>query len=106
MHNFVVPLNFREQAAVALVVGCAVNSLLPARLGELFRADFCKRQYGVKRSLVLGTIAIERLMDGIFVVTALVIGIVFARALQDRHLARLARHTRRDPVAERGGCAA
>ena len=76
--NFVVPLNFR-QVAVALVVGYAVNSLLPARLGELFRADFCKRQYGVKRSLVLGTIAIERLMDGIFVVTALVIGIVFAQ---------------------------
>jgi hypothetical protein len=76
--NFVAPLNFK-QVAVALVVGYAVNMVLPARLGELFRADFVKRQYHVQRSVALGTIAIERLMDGVFVLAALAIGVAFAK---------------------------
>lgn len=75
--NFVAPLSFR-QVAVALIVGYAVNTILPARLGELFRADFVKRQYDVQRSIALGTIAIERLMDGVFVLSALAIGVFFA----------------------------
>jgi hypothetical protein len=33
--------------AETLVVGCAFNNLLPARLGELFRADYAKRRFGV-----------------------------------------------------------
>jgi uncharacterized protein (TIRG00374 family) len=69
-----VPLRIRQVAA-ALLAGYAVNALLPARLGELFRADFCRRQYGASRTVVLGTIMVERFTDGIIVLCALVVGI-------------------------------
>ena len=77
--NAVVQLRL-SQVAVTLLVGYAANSVLPARLGELFRADFCRREYHVPRSTVLGTIAIERLTDGIIVLAALLIGIVAVHA--------------------------
>lgn len=64
------------QVSVALLTGYAVNALLPARLGELFRADFCRRQYGVSRTKVFGTIMIERFTDGVVVLVALAIGVV------------------------------
>ena len=64
-----------RQVSVALLVGYAVNVLLPARVGELFRADFCRRQYDVSRTKVLGSIMIEQFNDGVTVLVALAIGI-------------------------------
>lgn len=58
-----------------LVVGYTVNNILPARLGEIFRADYAKRRCGLTRSTVLGTIAIERLCDGVIVVLCLAGGL-------------------------------
>src|SRR5690348_5314325 len=46
-----------------LLVGYAANYVLPARLGELVRADFIGRRYGVSRLAVIGTIVVERLFD-------------------------------------------
>jgi uncharacterized protein (TIRG00374 family) len=74
----VVPLRIRHVAA-ALLTGYAVNALLPARLGELFRADFCRRQYGASRTMILGTIMVERFTDGIIVLSALAVGIAAAK---------------------------
>jgi uncharacterized protein (TIRG00374 family) len=68
-----------RQVATALLTGYAVNALLPARLGELFRADFCRRQYGASRTVVLGTIMLERFTDGIIVLCALALGIATVR---------------------------
>lgn len=62
--------------AEALVVGYAVNNLLPARLGEFFRADYLGRRHGLARSAVLGTIAIERLFDGVIVLAVFIAGLV------------------------------
>ena len=59
-----------------LLVGYAVNNILPARLGELFRADYMSRQTGASRSAVLGTIVIERLFDAAMVVLGLAIGLL------------------------------
>lgn len=59
----------------ALVVGYAVNNVLPARLGEIFRADFLRRRFDVSRSAALGSIIVERLMDGMSVVVLLGIGL-------------------------------
>lgn len=59
----------------ALIVGYAINFILPARLGELFRADYAKWRFGVTRSAVLGSIVIERLSDGITVVLFLLVGL-------------------------------
>jgi hypothetical protein len=66
------------QVGQALITGYAVNVLLPARLGELFRADFCRRQYGVSRTKVLGTIMVERFTDGVVVLVALGVGVLAA----------------------------
>lgn len=63
-----------------LIVGYAVNNVLPARLGELFRADYAKRRCGLTRSAVLGTIVIERLCDGFAVVFCLAGGLVLLGA--------------------------
>lgn len=65
-----------RQVGVALLTGYAVNALLAARLGELFRADFCRRQYGVSRTAIIGSIMLERFTDGVIVLTALSVGVV------------------------------
>ena len=75
--NTITSLTYRNVAA-ALVCGYMVNNLLPAKLGELYRADFVKRRHGIARTKVLGTIFIERMMDATAVSMALVIGLVMA----------------------------
>jgi uncharacterized protein (TIRG00374 family) len=56
-----------------LLVGYAVNVLLPARLGELFRAEYTARITRINRSRILGSIFVERLAD-LAVVLVLFIG--------------------------------
>jgi uncharacterized protein (TIRG00374 family) len=63
-----------------LVLGYAVNNLLPARLGELFRADYAKRRLAISRSAVLGSIFVERAMDGLTVVGLLAFGLLVLRS--------------------------
>ncbi len=59
----------------ALTAGYAANYLLPARIGELFRADYASRLFPVDRLTLLGTIFAERICDGLILVTALWAGI-------------------------------
>ena len=63
--------------AIALLVGYAVNNILPARLGELFRANFVRQNHRVPRSAVIGSIVVERVLDGLLAVIGLVIGGLF-----------------------------
>ncbi|MEX2236003.1 MAG: lysylphosphatidylglycerol synthase transmembrane domain-containing protein [Dehalococcoidia bacterium] len=48
-----------------VVIGSMVNNVLPARAGELVRTYVLGQRYGVKKMTVLGTVAIDRLFDGI-----------------------------------------
>src|SRR6516164_3456461 len=64
--------------ARALLVGYGLNAVMPARLGELFRAEFFKKTSGLSRVWGLTSIVIERLFDGITVVCCLGIGLLFA----------------------------
>src|SRR5215472_15838854 len=64
--------------ARVLVVGYGLNTIMPARLGELFRAEFFKKTYGLPRVPVLTSIVVERLFDGLMVVGCLAIGLVLA----------------------------
>lgn len=66
--------------ARALLVGYGLNAIMPARLGELFRAEFFKKTYGLSRVWGLTSIVIERLFDGITVVSCLGAGLLFAAA--------------------------
>src|SRR3984893_10238714 len=66
--------------ARALLVGYGLNAIMPARLGELFRAEFFKKTYGLSRVWALTSIVIERLFDGLTVVTCLGIGLLLSTA--------------------------
>lgn len=62
-----------------LLLGFFMNNILPARAGELVRAHMGAKFTGTTRTLVLATIVMERLVDGLtislmFVVFALGIG--------------------------------
>src|ERR1700751_5551008 len=66
--------------ARALLVGYGLNAVMPARLGELFRAEFFKKTFGLSRVWGLTSIVIERLFDGITVVCSLALGLLCAAA--------------------------
>jgi uncharacterized protein (TIRG00374 family) len=65
--------------AETLLVGYAVNNVLPARLGEVFRADYAARRLPVGRAGAFGSIIAERLLDGVVIVGLLWIGLVLTR---------------------------
>jgi len=69
-----------QNVGETLVIGYAANNLLPARLGELLRADLGKRLFGLSRSTVLGSIMLERLFDGLTIVLILIVGLVMVGA--------------------------
>jgi uncharacterized protein (TIRG00374 family) len=52
-------------AAKVLILGFFMNNILPARAGEFVRAHMGAQVTGEKRTLVLATIASERLADGL-----------------------------------------
>ena len=66
--------------ARALLVGYGLNAIMPARLGELFRAEYFKKTFGLSRVWGLTSIVIERLFDGLTVVCCLGAGLLFAAA--------------------------
>jgi glycosyltransferase 2 family protein len=64
----------------ALLVGYGLNAVMPARLGELFRAEFFKKTFGLSRVWGLTSIVIERLFDGVMVMGCLGVGLLSAAA--------------------------
>lgn len=62
-----------------LIIGYMANNLLPARAGEIVRAYVLGEQHGVPKMAALGTVAVERLFDGLtllgfLAVTVLLLG--------------------------------
>ena len=73
--------------AETLVVGYAVNTLLPARLGEVARAAYAKRRLAIGRARVFGSIVIERLLDLVAIATCLGCGLfAFSRVAGEQRL--------------------
>jgi len=62
----------------ALVVGYGLNAIMPARLGELFRAEIVKKDLGLSRASTLSSIVVERLFDGLTVIGCLGLGLLLA----------------------------
>jgi glycosyltransferase 2 family protein len=63
-----------KQSFKAVVLGYAANNVLPARLGELVRAQVTAKSSGIKRSTALASILVERILDGCAIVCLLLIG--------------------------------
>ena len=55
-----------------VVIGYMANNLLPARTGELVRAYIMDKKHGLSIMATLGTIAVERLFDGLVLVVFLI----------------------------------
>jgi uncharacterized protein (TIRG00374 family) len=53
------------ETASVMTIGLAANNLLPARAGELVRVVLLNQRHGVDRLAALGTIAVERAVDGV-----------------------------------------
>ena len=69
------PIPYRSALAY-LCIGYLANAVLPARLGDLTRAYLAGGALGIARLGVLGTILVERLADGFFILFAvLVLGV-------------------------------
>jgi glycosyltransferase 2 family protein len=66
--------------ARALVIGYGCNTIIPARLGELCRAEFLKMELGLSRLGTSSSIVVERLFDGLTVVACLGVGLLLAAA--------------------------
>lgn len=48
-----------------VVIGYAANNILPLRAGELIRAELLRERHGADRLTGLGTIVVERVLDGL-----------------------------------------
>ncbi|MDD2228294.1 MAG: lysylphosphatidylglycerol synthase transmembrane domain-containing protein [Candidatus Cloacimonetes bacterium] len=62
----------------ALIYGFMLNQLLPAKIGEVARAEYLTRKKKFSRSYLLGTIAIERAFDLIIIVMFLGVSVLFS----------------------------
>ncbi len=59
----------------AVVLGYAANNVLPARLGEIVRAQAIGQKCQISRSLALASIFVERVFDGLVLTCLLYLGI-------------------------------
>ncbi|MEO5705230.1 MAG: lysylphosphatidylglycerol synthase transmembrane domain-containing protein [Candidatus Limnocylindrales bacterium] len=74
----IAPVALRRSVAY-LAIGYFANSLLPARLGDVARAFLAGRAFDISRLTVLGTIVVERLADGVFILAVVaVLGLTVA----------------------------
>ena len=66
-----------------LFLGWFVNSLVPAKLGDLYRSYLVKRRFGISMSRTVGVVVAERLLDLIVVFGLLVVGgyVAFGRTV-------------------------
>jgi len=68
-----------RRSTAYLAIGYFANSILPARLGDLARALLAGRAFNVSRLAVLGTIVVERLADGLFILAVVAtLGLIVA----------------------------
>lgn len=54
-----------------------LNIFLPARAGDIFRGYYFGQKYDISKLRAIGTVAAERILDGLTVVGILLLGIIF-----------------------------
>ena len=86
----VAPLAPRDVLPTVLA-GYTANNILPLRTGELVRAYLLGRAYGVRKSAVLASIAVERLFDGLTMLAFLLLAMTaISPTAELRRLAQVA----------------
>src|SRR3990170_3409265 len=66
-----------------VIIGLMANNLLPARAGELVRAYVLGERERVSKAASLGTIAVDRLFDGLTLVPMMVIVVAFVGSSEE-----------------------
>lgn len=61
-----------------VLIGYAANNVLPVRGGEVVRAGLLQRRHGAPWALGLGTILVERVLDGIVLAVFLAVAVALA----------------------------
>ena len=72
--RLMLPQLSRHGAMGGVMIGYAANNLLPARLGEIVRAQLVGTVEGIRRTTTLSSIVFERVLDGFVIVILLFIG--------------------------------
>lgn len=65
-----------KQATGPLLVGFMVNSLLPARVGEVARALLLSRKTGIPRATSIATVVLARLFDGLVITLMAILAMI------------------------------
>jgi uncharacterized protein (TIRG00374 family) len=74
-----------------VIIGYMANNVLPLRAGELVRSYLVSKQYGVRKTSVLATIAVERIFDGFTMLGFMLVATIFVSFTSElQHLAILA----------------
>ena len=68
-------LSLRDLLA-SVFVGYMANNVLPARVGEIYRAHFLGRRARMSRSGVAASIVVERTLDGLMLVCVILLVLV------------------------------
>ena len=76
-----------DKVTMAFLSGYAVNNVLPAKLGEPFRADLLGRLGGVSRLSAFGSIIVERMFDMLMVLGMTAWGVLMVSSLHADTLA-------------------
>jgi uncharacterized protein (TIRG00374 family) len=58
------------------LMGFGVNNVMPIRAGELVRAWLLMHSHGVRPAATIGSIVVERILDGLFLCLILVVGLL------------------------------
>jgi uncharacterized protein (TIRG00374 family) len=74
-----------------VVIGYMANNVLPLRAGELVRSYLIGQQFGVRKTPVLATIAVERIFDGLTMLGFMLVATIFVSFTSElQHLAIIA----------------
>lgn len=58
------------------LTGAALNIILPARAGDIFRAYYVGQKYNANKVKIFGSVMLERIFDGLIILGLLLFGIV------------------------------
>ncbi len=84
------PISTRQLLPIT-VIGFMANNVLPLRTGEIVRSFVLSKNYGVRKTSALATIAVERIFDGLTMVSFMLIAAMTIDFTSDlRHVMTIA----------------
>lgn len=87
----IAPQATSRQLFLIVIIGFMANNVLPLRAGEIVRSVVVGREFQVRKTSALATIAVERIFDGITMLSFLAVSMIFVSLTSElQHLAIVA----------------